>query len=180
MSDDHELALYRSALEQSRNAADAWDLVQDAFERALRKRPTVRSGQELRSWLMVVLHNRFIDGWRSPRVSQRALVDVDAVALVECEGPAPIWREHGMEEVLLLVDHLGSRLREVFVPYTAGERVAEIAKRLELPASKVSARLFRARGQIRQMLLGRPVVPRIKPPAGGPSTCRHRGAAANR
>ena len=152
LSQDHELALYRVALLHCRNAADAWDLVQDVFERALRKRPPVKSRQELRSWLIVVLHNRFVDGRRADGGRRVTSVDLEAIPAVAAHEPRPLWRELGMEEVLPLLPRLGSNVRDVFVLHVAGDDVSEIAKRLGLAPSKVSSRLFRARRQIGEML----------------------------
>jgi hypothetical protein len=50
-------SLRRYALALTRDRDRAEDLVQDTFERALRKRALFRSGTDLCSWLIHMLHN---------------------------------------------------------------------------------------------------------------------------
>ena len=53
---EHTPALVARALFLARNHADAWDLVQDTLERALRRRPPFPQ-HDLRRWLFVVMHH---------------------------------------------------------------------------------------------------------------------------
>ena len=55
---------YRLALWLTRREADARDLVQDTYLRALEARDTYRPGASMRAWLARILRNRFIDRFR--------------------------------------------------------------------------------------------------------------------
>src|SRR3712207_9588368 len=60
-----ELApLRRYARALTRDQSQAEDLVHDALVRAYERRSTFRSGANLRSWLLSILHNTFIDACR--------------------------------------------------------------------------------------------------------------------
>src|ERR1700682_6064105 len=52
---------YRLALWLTRREADARDLVQETYLRALEARDTFRPGASMRAWLARILRNRFID-----------------------------------------------------------------------------------------------------------------------
>src|ERR1700704_3740416 len=55
---------YRLALWLTRREADARDLVQETYLRALEARDTYHPGASMRAWLARILRNRFIDRFR--------------------------------------------------------------------------------------------------------------------
>src|SRR4029077_19226472 len=59
-----ESALYARAMRLVRSRSDAWDLVQDTYERALRGRATFQAGTNLRLWMMTIMYNLFLDRCR--------------------------------------------------------------------------------------------------------------------
>jgi RNA polymerase sigma-70 factor (ECF subfamily) len=151
LAQDHEDALYRSALKQSHNQADAHDLVQEVFERALRKRPPIRDRQELRSWLMRVLFNLFIDRCRSKQ-RQTIWMDLDTLPAPQRE-PEPLWSTVSVEAIVALLPRLRPILRGVFALHIDGKSIPAIASRLRISARMVSTRLFRARRELRTLWL---------------------------
>jgi len=60
-------ALRRYARSLVRNSDEAEDLVHDALVRALEKKKSFRSGGNLRTWLLSILHNAHIDRLRQNR-----------------------------------------------------------------------------------------------------------------
>lgn len=65
----HLDALFRAAFRLTRNRADAEDLVQDTCIRACQRLAELRESGPVKSWLLRVMHNLFIDGARRARVS---------------------------------------------------------------------------------------------------------------
>src|SRR3989337_2862807 len=59
--------LRRYARSLTRSDTDAEDLVHDALVRAYERKTTFRQAGNLRTWLLSVLHNVFVDGCRSRR-----------------------------------------------------------------------------------------------------------------
>src|SRR5256885_5794891 len=57
-------ALYRTALRMTRSEADAEDLVQETYIRALRFREQFTPGTNLKAWLFRILTNTFINAYR--------------------------------------------------------------------------------------------------------------------
>src|SRR5688500_13060876 len=80
--------LYATAMRLTRNRADAEDLVQDTFVKALRFADQFAPGTNLKAWLFTILHNT----WRNRlRDAARGSVDVDSErveAAARFDGPA--------------------------------------------------------------------------------------------
>src|SRR5262245_5993802 len=81
--------LYATALRLTRNPADAEDLVQDTFVKALRFSDRFAAGTNLKAWLYTILLNT----WRNRRRdSARAPVEVDSARVEEAaassDGPS--------------------------------------------------------------------------------------------
>jgi RNA polymerase sigma-70 factor (ECF subfamily) len=68
---DLVVPLRRYARALTRDPTQADDLVHDALVRALEHQGSLRGGTNLRTWLMTVLHNAFIDGQRRRQVEAR-------------------------------------------------------------------------------------------------------------
>src|SRR5438034_1167809 len=71
-------ALYRTALRMTRSEADAEDLVQETYIRALRFREQFTPGTNLKAWLFRILTNTFINAYRK-RARQPQTAELDDV-----------------------------------------------------------------------------------------------------
>src|SRR5262245_17457990 len=58
-----------------RNQAGAEDLVQDTMEKALRSWARFKPGSSVRAWLLRIMQNQFIDGWRHRRCIEESDLD---------------------------------------------------------------------------------------------------------
>src|ERR687891_2850015 len=79
--------LFAVALRMTRNRADAEDLVQDTFVKALRFADRFTPGTNLKAWLFTILHNT----WRNRRRgAARETVDIDSprVDAAADDGPS--------------------------------------------------------------------------------------------
>lgn len=151
----HGEALYRWALRLRRNPSDAWDLVQDTYERALRGGP-LPAAQNARAWLFVIMKNLFLDqcrarkrrGW--PAANERI---GDLPAPPSEPEPDPPWASLTTEEVRECVAGLDRVFREVYTLHALeGLSYAEIAARLNLSPKTIGTRIFRARQKLRHAL----------------------------
>ncbi|MGH7583375.1 MAG: sigma-70 family RNA polymerase sigma factor, partial [Gemmatimonadales bacterium] len=145
----HLDTLYRVALRLTGDPAAAEDLVQDTMLRALRAWASFRPGSNARAWLVTILRNQFINGWRS-RKRQPTNVDMEAIPEpADVNDPDPEGRffsELVDDEVLQAVDELPEDFRSVLVlSDMEGLPYAEIANALAIPVGTVKSRLFRAR-----------------------------------
>ncbi len=158
LASEHQTALYGFALRLSGDPSDAADLVQDTFERALRRLDGLSPGTNARAWLCTILHNLFVDRWRrqSAQPVHQAL-DERILELPQAEPePLPAWVHLGPDQVWRAVGQLEEDLREAYLLHVAdGLSYQEAGARLGIPASTVGTRLLRARRKLRE-LLGRP------------------------
>src|SRR5690606_10796999 len=145
----HLDTLYRVALRLTGEPAGAEDLVQDTMLKALRAWQSFTPGSNARAWLVTILRNQFINGWRKRR---RAPQQVDSELIPEpldSANPDPEGRffaELVDDEVLAALDALPDDFREVVVlSDLEGLPYAEVAEALDIPIGTVKSRLFRAR-----------------------------------
>src|SRR5262245_15876467 len=96
---DYESALYARAMRLVRSHSDAWDLVQDTYERALRGQAGFQPGTNLRQWMMTIMYNLFLDRCRRLAREPRAFaIDDHEVASPEPDAQEP-WEAITHEQV---------------------------------------------------------------------------------
>jgi len=145
----HLDTLYRVALRLTGEAAAAEDLVQETMLRALRAWASFQPGSNARAWLVTILRNQFINGWRARRRTPDAVAFDTIPELPDVGDPDPegrFFRDLVDDEVLAAVDALPVDFREVLVlSDMEGLPYAEVAVALGVPVGTVKSRLFRAR-----------------------------------
>lgn len=146
----HGPALLKWALAHAAHPSDAWDLVQDSFERTLRRRPRVANQTEMRRWLFTVIKNRNRDRCREAAVRATSNVDVETLPDTDAEDIV-FWRYVDPAVIQALVPALSPPLRDALVLQMEGLPGAEIARRLRIPANTVASRVFRARRCLQRM-----------------------------
>ncbi|MQA30991.1 MAG: sigma-70 family RNA polymerase sigma factor [Luteitalea sp.] len=143
--------VYRVARRLTKSAADAEDLTQETYARALRAAGSFQWGTNLKSWLLTILRN--IDRNRK-RDGARAVVVVDEDAVSEFEGAdlssdtpeARLIRSAENRDLRAAIDSLPPVLRQTLWLRDIEElSYAEVATRLGIPIGTVMSRLSRAR-----------------------------------
>jgi RNA polymerase sigma-70 factor (ECF subfamily) len=152
----YEPILYARAMRLVRSAPDAWDLVQDTFEHALRGIDRFQPGTNMRVWLMTIMHHLFIDKCRKQaRQPSPAPLDHEDIASPE-PAVAPPWAAITQEHIVEALAGLPSPFREVYSLRLINNcSYDEIAERLLIPRSTVGTRLMRARQKLKEDLLER-------------------------
>jgi RNA polymerase sigma factor (sigma-70 family) len=142
--------LRRYARSLTRSDTDAEDLVHDALVRAYERKTTFRQAGNLRTWLLSVLHNVFVDGCRSRRSETGRL-----------ERAAVLAEAH----LLPSQDHVVrlSQIRTAFLSLAEEQRAAlhlvaieglsyeEAATTLAIPIGTLMSRIARARAALREI-----------------------------
>ena len=151
---DYEGVLFARAMRLARSQSDAWDLVQDTYERALRGRASFRPGTNLRLWLMTIMYNLFLDRCRKQTREPRAItIDEGDIPNPEADMPEP-WESITSEQVHAAVADLEGPFREVYeLRLISNCSYDEIADKLTIPRSTVGTRLLRARQKLKNRLL---------------------------
>jgi len=159
---EHLDAVWRMAMQLARREADAADLVQDTYARALRAadRFEERAGG-MRAWLFRILHNVFFTELERRR---RRPVPTESVSdrISDEPGPdspEPAWDlasldwEHVDERLKSAIDGLRPEYRVTLLLWAVeGLRYREIAEVTEVPIGTVMSRLHRARGLLIEQL----------------------------
>ncbi len=180
--------LYNSAVQMTRNLADAEDLVQDTLVKAYRFFDTFAQGTNCKAWLFKIMKNKFINGFRK-RSREPKRVEFEKVeATLRAEVPADGGLgdahdvEHAFEELVEdeikeALDQLPFEFRMVTVlSDVEGFSYEEIAEAMECPVGTVRSRLSRARKFLQKKLYAfarrRGIVKSTQPvgvpgPAGG-------------
>ncbi len=152
----HNLARYLT-----RNDADAEDLVQETYARALRGADQFTPGTNLKAWLFRILRNTFVSQYRrqrhNPIVGGLDTVDPNA------QGPADEqWLRNDIEldrlrkvvaeDLERALMTLSEDARTVILLDLEGLSEVEVAHVLGCAVGTVKSRLARARAKLRQLL----------------------------
>jgi len=142
----HVDRLYRAAYLLCGSRQDAEDLVQDTFERVLRRPRFLRRDEDL-AYLLRVLRNTWISSIRSKRDVVIAPVG-DVVDLIEAPDD-PIDRKMRGDVLLEALRELTPPLREAIVAVdVVGLSYREAAQALGTKDGTIMSRLHRGRAQI--------------------------------
>jgi RNA polymerase sigma-70 factor, ECF subfamily len=150
---EHEALLTGIARRLCGNDADAADLVHDTYERALRAWDRYADRGNLRSWMVTILHNLFIDRCRKTRrlPKTEAIEDLE-LAAPETSAP-PAWTNVTDQQVNAALATLGTEFRRVYELHALGRSYDEIALELKIAKPTVGTRLIRARKKLKEALL---------------------------
>lgn len=143
---DHVERLYRAAYGLCGSRSDAEDLVQDTFERVLRRPRFVRRDQDL-PYLLRVLRNTWVSSGRSKRAATVSLDDGDGEPTAG--GDPVVAQVVDAGSVYDALRTLTPPLREAVVAVdVVGLSYREAARALETKEGTIMSRLYRAREQI--------------------------------
>ena len=159
--------LYRNAFRMSKNHADAEDLVQETVMKAYAHFDSFRSDTNLKAWLVRILTNTYINGYRQKRrrpvqYSTEHLTD-QYLTEANARSAASALRSAEDHTLDLLADNdikaamqaLPAQFREVvYYADVAGLHYKEIAALTNAPHGTVLSRLHRGRQQLRTLLSG--------------------------
>ncbi|MFV3074386.1 sigma-70 family RNA polymerase sigma factor [Niveispirillum fermenti] len=150
----HIPAMRRYALVLTRDRHRVEDLVQESLARALAAHRTWKPGSNMRTWLLSIVHNSFVSGWRRERVELSAL-DGAAAALPPGAGPARPDMQVEVQQVIDRLLALPDGMREILLLAVVEEMsYREIAEMLGIPMGTVMSRLARARAALREQVEG--------------------------
>lgn len=146
---DGRRAMLSRARSIVKNAVDAEDVVQEAFERAWRARARF-TGERALPWLLAITKRVALDNVRSAR-RQPVLDGIPA----SDEVLALIERSESARFIADAVDNLARPYRDAFILHdVAGYSSHDLAYELHLPYHTVRTHLQRARCKLRATLKG--------------------------
>jgi RNA polymerase sigma-70 factor (ECF subfamily) len=148
--------LYSYALILTRNHAEAEDLVQETYLRAIPAVGRLRAGSNIKGWLFTILRNVWFNRLREWRNGPKMIEiegDADDIA-GPSENPHDVYvSKMEAERVRAAIRQLSRDFREVILLREYGElSYQEIAGVLDCPVGTVMSRLGRARAKLRTLL----------------------------
>lgn len=148
-------AVLRTALVLTHNRADAEDLVQIAFIRALDRSGTFDPDTNWPAWLKTVIRHLAVDlARRNQRWRLTELLDSTEPVANANETVEEAWTAVTPEQLQAAVDSIDAHYQAVYkLHHLEGASYAEMAEQLKIPVRTVGTRLHRARGRIRDRLL---------------------------
>jgi RNA polymerase sigma-70 factor (ECF subfamily) len=154
----HRGAVYRAALAALTDAAEAEDVVQEAFVLAFRKIEQFRGDASVRTWKVAIAWRLALARRRNPwhRSRERIRTESTEVTAMMATGPSAEARVLDAEQVALARQHikrLSPKLRDALLLAAAGDlTLDEIAGALKTNPSTLRWRVMEARRQLREKL----------------------------
>jgi RNA polymerase sigma-70 factor (ECF subfamily) len=151
--------LYSYAMVLTRNHAEAEDLVQETYVRAMPAMNRLRSESNIKGWLFKILRNAWLNHLRRRRTSSEvAWSDVEDGSVGEIAEPSQdsyqaFVSKMEREQVRAAIQKLPAKFREIILLREFEElSYHEIAGLLDCPVGTVMSRLARARSKLRELL----------------------------
>lgn len=147
-------SLYRYAYRLSGSAADADDLTQEVFTKALTRLGQLRDPDRAKPWLFRILRNAYLHRMRDHR--RHPTVSLDSLGDVPEDGveSTPEIDPTALQEALNDLDETFRTPLILF--YFEDFSYRDIAEQMDLPIGTVMSRLARAKGYLRARLVPRP------------------------
>ena len=153
--------LYAAACRLTRNPADAEDLVQETFAKAIAASGRFRPGTDLGAWLYRIMINTFISGYRKQRREEELKHGAAArrlVASAETDAGGESAEDRALARMIdpglvKVMRELPARLRTpVYLADIEGLPYREISELTCMPVGTVKSTLHRGRGRLRAEL----------------------------
>jgi RNA polymerase sigma-70 factor (ECF subfamily) len=154
--------LYSYALVLTRNHAEAEDLVQETYVRAMQAMGRLRVDSNIKAWLFTILRNIWFNQLRKWRNGPQ-MIEIEVDVGVSNSIVEPSKNSHDLyvskmetEQVQAAIQELPVQFREIILLREYEElSYQEIASILDCPLGTVMSRLGRARAKLRELLIGR-------------------------
>jgi len=147
------------ALSLTRKPADADDLVQETYLRALKAFDTFTRGTNAKAWLFTIARRLNIDRFRRARIRPQPLAE-EAVEDTSLSPAAPEteevmgWEQLSPEVVRRAIESVPEPFRlAVVLRDLEGLSYQQVAEVLDIPSGTVMSRLHRGREYVRQALV---------------------------
>ena len=148
--------LYSYALILTRNHAEAEDLVQETYLRAIQAMGRLRAGSNMKGWLFTILRNVWFNQLRKWRNGPQMIEVGDGIAAIA----NPSKDSHNLyvdkveaEQLRAAIQKLPVDFREIILLREYEElSYQQIASVLDCPVGTVMSRLGRARAKLRALL----------------------------
>jgi RNA polymerase sigma-70 factor, ECF subfamily len=152
----YDRAVYHLAYRTVHDVEEARDVAQEAFFKAYRSLHTFKPGAKFSTWIFAIAYHACCD-----RLNRRKRYSNEELPDAPDSGPGPEAQAIALDQARRLrdaIDRLPEKYRTVITLYhLQGKQYEEIATVLNLPMGTVKTHLFRAKEQLRKLLLAQEV-----------------------
>jgi RNA polymerase sigma-70 factor, ECF subfamily len=150
-------SLYNHAFWMTRDQAEAEDLVQETFSKALRAFDSFKPGTNFKAWTFRILRNTFLTTRTGIAASRTVfLEDHPEILKTTYASPTPeddLIRLDNQAALHIALEQLPPQLREILLLCDVEEiKYKDIALILDVPIGTVMSRVSRARSTLRKLL----------------------------
>lgn len=152
----HSFALRPVALNLTRDADDAKDLVQETLFKALVNREKFKVGTNLKAWLYTIMRNTFINNYNKTTKRQSRIDATEYFQYFNTDENYIV--QNGAQTSFVMndlhgaINQLEEAYRTPFMMYYIGYKYLEIAEKLRLPIGTVKNRIHIARKELKARL----------------------------
>lgn len=152
----HASLLRNFALKLTQEINDANDLVQETYLKAMKYSAKFQEGTNLKGWLMTIMRNTFINGYRRNTKRQTFMDTQEEQYIIDSaktfntfnNGESKFIRN----DLNAAIEKLPKDLRIAFELNVEGYKYHEIAEEVNVPLGTVKTRIFMARRKLRTYL----------------------------
>jgi RNA polymerase sigma factor (sigma-70 family) len=152
----HKGPLFRFVLRSVKERAQAEELFQEIWMRAIEARARYAPQAKFSTWLYTIAHNRLVDHWRAKGLALVSLDDEERAAAEPAAGPEAepalhLEARRTLERLAAAIAALPLAQREAFLLHHEGElSVAEIAQATGSDVEAAKSRLRYAMNKLRE------------------------------
>ena len=156
--EEHFDRIYRYIVLRVRNQADAEDLTQQVFLKALEHIGSYRyKGMPFSSWLFRIAHNQVVDHWKKKSREKARVIpldEIDEAKTLPLDDPAMLAEQKlSLEQLAAACERLSDGQREVIsLRFAGGLSVAEAARVMGKSEGAVKVQQHAALAKLRQFL----------------------------
>lgn len=139
------------------NQDDSMDLVQDTLFKALKYRDKFKENTNLNGWLFTIMRNTFINNYRKAKRSQIITNSEKNSYFLHTEDTHTFSKPDAHYEYSDTWKQVNSLREELLLPFKmhlSGYKYDEIATHLNIPLGTVKNRIFHARKELQEKLVG--------------------------
>jgi len=144
------------AMNLTRDADDAKDLVQETLLKALLNKDKFKAGTNLKAWLYTIMRNTFINNYN--KITKRSS-NIDSTEYFQYFNTDENYITHNgattdfvVRDINEAIASLGTDYRTPFMMYYIGYKYLEIAEKLQIPIGTVKNRIHIARKDLKNAL----------------------------
>ncbi|NJN41414.1 MAG: RNA polymerase sigma factor [Flammeovirgaceae bacterium] len=136
---------------------DSLDLVQDTLLRAMSYKDKFRENTNLKGWLFTIMRNTFINQYRKKKKANTYTDSSESGFYLNQKDTYTFNRPHKNLEYQEVWEKTNEIREDLIIPfkmYLTGYKYNEIAEHLNIPLGTVKNRIFHARKELQNKLVG--------------------------